>query len=68
MIIPPYLKPGDTIALTATARSITAEQIDQAVRELEQAGFRVLIDEADPFEAQRTSDALPELHQMKSDV
>ena len=46
MIIPPYLKPGDTIALTATARSITAEQIDQAVRELEQAGFRVLIDEA----------------------
>lgn len=45
MIIPPYLKSGDTIALTATARSITAEQIAAAVQELEQDGFKVLIDE-----------------------
>lgn len=45
MIIPPYLKPGDTIALTATARSITAEQIAPAVHELEAAGYKVLIDE-----------------------
>lgn len=46
MIIPPYLQPGDTIALTATARSITAEQIAPAVQELESAGYKVLIDEA----------------------
>jgi len=45
MIIPPYLKSGDTIALTATARSITAEQIAAAVHELEQDGFKVLIDD-----------------------
>lgn len=45
MIIPPYLNQGDTIALTATARSITAEQIAPAVHELESAGFEVLIDE-----------------------
>lgn len=45
MLIPPYLKPGDTIALTATARSITAEQVAAAVREIELEGFSVLIDE-----------------------
>ncbi len=45
MIIPPYLKSGDTIALTATARSITADQIAAAVHELELDGFKVLIDD-----------------------
>ena len=45
MIIPPYLQAGDTIALTASARSITREQIQQAVQLLEAAGFKVLIDE-----------------------
>jgi muramoyltetrapeptide carboxypeptidase len=45
MIIPPYLQAGDTIALTATARSITREQILPAVQLIEAAGFRVLIEE-----------------------
>jgi muramoyltetrapeptide carboxypeptidase len=44
VIIPPYLKPGDTIALTATARSITPQQIEPSVKFMESKGFKILID------------------------
>ncbi|MBL7837199.1 MAG: LD-carboxypeptidase [Bacteroidetes bacterium] len=44
MIIPPYLRSGDTIALTATARSIKPEQIEPSVKFMEDKGFKVLID------------------------
>ena len=43
MIIPPYLKPGDTIALAAPARKISAEEIAPAIAMLEAKGFRVLV-------------------------
>ncbi len=43
MIIPPYLKPGDTIALAAPARKISAEEIAPAIAILEDKGFRVLV-------------------------
>lgn len=44
VIIPAYLKPGDCIALTATARSITPEQIKDSIEFMESEGFRVLVD------------------------
>lgn len=44
VIIPPYLKSGDCIALTATARSITPEQIRDSVEFMESEGFKVLVD------------------------
>ncbi|HEY1046907.1 MAG TPA: LD-carboxypeptidase [Bacteroidia bacterium] len=45
MKIPPFLKEGDTIALTASARSITREQIAPAVEFMQSKGFKLLIDE-----------------------
>ncbi len=45
MICPSYLKPGDTIALAAPARKISAEEIAPAVALLEAKGFRVLVPE-----------------------
>ncbi len=45
MILPPYLKQGDCIALTATARSITREQIAPAVKFMENKGLKVLVDD-----------------------
>lgn len=45
MKIPPFLKEGDTIALTASARSITREQIAPAVEFMQAKGFKLLIDE-----------------------
>lgn len=45
MKIPPYLKEGDTIALTASARSITREQIAPAVEFMQSKGFKLLIDD-----------------------
>ena len=45
MICPLYLKPGDTIALAAPARKISAEEISPAVALLEAKGFRVLVPE-----------------------
>lgn len=45
MKIPPFLKEGDTIALTASARSITREQIASAVEFMQAKGFNLLIDE-----------------------
>jgi len=45
MICPSYLKPGDTIALAAPARKISAEEVAPAVALLEAKGFRVLVPE-----------------------
>lgn len=45
MILPPYLKQEDCIALTATARSITKEQVAPAVKFMENKGLKVLVDE-----------------------
>jgi muramoyltetrapeptide carboxypeptidase len=45
MICPSYLKPGDTIAIAAPARKISAEEIAPAVALLEAKGFRVLVPE-----------------------
>jgi muramoyltetrapeptide carboxypeptidase len=39
--IPPYLKPGDTIAVTSPAGFITAEEIKPAIRQIESWGYRV---------------------------
>jgi len=41
MQIPPYLQPGDTVAIVATARKITEAELLPAVALLENAGFRV---------------------------
>lgn len=45
MICPSYLKPGDTIAIAAPARKISAEEIAPSVALLEAKGFRVLVPE-----------------------
>lgn len=41
MVLPPYLQPGDTVAIVATARKISREELLQAISVLENAGFRV---------------------------
>jgi muramoyltetrapeptide carboxypeptidase len=41
IIVPPYLKPGDTIALTSSAGYITAEEVQPARQQMESWGFRV---------------------------
>src|SRR6516162_6542951 len=38
--IPPYLRPGDLIGICCPAGSITCDEIQPAVRELENWGFR----------------------------
>jgi muramoyltetrapeptide carboxypeptidase len=43
VIIPPYLEPGDTIAIVAPARSITPEQVLPAATYMESKGFKVLL-------------------------
>jgi muramoyltetrapeptide carboxypeptidase len=40
-IIPPYLKPGDTIAITSPAGYITEKDVLPAVQQMESWGFRV---------------------------
>jgi muramoyltetrapeptide carboxypeptidase len=40
-LIPPYLKPGDTIGITCPAGYITAEDIQPAVRTLQSWGFNI---------------------------
>lgn len=45
MIIPPYLKKGDTIAIAAPARKISREEIAHAVGLLQHAGFNVFYDD-----------------------
>lgn len=41
MIIPPYLRTGDTIGIVAPARKISMEELQFAVKWLEEKGFRV---------------------------
>ena len=41
MIIPPYLKKGDTVALVCTARKFTPEEAQPAVELLESWGLKV---------------------------
>lgn len=43
MIIPPYLKPGDTIAIAAPARSISFEQLQAAKNWVENKGYIIYI-------------------------
>ncbi|MDP2175235.1 MAG: LD-carboxypeptidase [Bacteroidota bacterium] len=43
--IPPFLEPGDTIAIAATARSISKEQLKNSVDYVESKGFKVFIHE-----------------------
>ena len=43
MKIPPYLKQGDTIGLTCTARSITLEELQLAIETIESWGFKIKI-------------------------
>ncbi len=43
MIIPPYLKQGDTIAIIATARKISKEEIEPAVEFLKSKGLKVIL-------------------------
>lgn len=44
-ILPPFLKPGDTIAIAAPARSTESEIILPAIVMLREKGFRVRVDE-----------------------
>lgn len=41
MIIPPYLKPGDTVGIVATARKISREEVEPAAKMLQHFGFKV---------------------------
>ncbi|MFM2000349.1 MAG: putative murein peptide carboxypeptidase, partial [Bacteroidota bacterium] len=41
ILIPPYLKPGDTVGIVATARWITKEQLEPGIRFFEEQGYRV---------------------------
>lgn len=43
MILPPYLKKGDTVAIIATARKISKEEIQPAVTFFESYGLSVLL-------------------------
>jgi muramoyltetrapeptide carboxypeptidase len=41
MLIPPFLKKGDTIGITATARKISKEELESAVNIIESNGYKV---------------------------
>ena len=43
MIIPPYLKPGDTIAITCPAGYMPAEKANACIIVLQQQGYKVII-------------------------
>jgi muramoyltetrapeptide carboxypeptidase len=43
MITPPYLKPGDKIAIVATARKITKEELQPALKKFMEWGFEVVL-------------------------
>ena len=45
MIIPPYLTPGDTVALAAPARKISKSEIQAAEKWLKSVGFNVFYDD-----------------------
>ena len=42
MISPPFLKPGDKIAIVAPARKITAAEVDLAIKTFQQWGLKVV--------------------------
>jgi muramoyltetrapeptide carboxypeptidase len=42
-IIPPYLKPGDTVGITCPAGYITAEEIAPSVQQMEGWGFKIKV-------------------------
>src|SRR5580698_6509569 len=42
LLIPPYLKPGDTIGITCPAGDITEKEIQPAIQLIESWGFRTL--------------------------
>ena len=41
ILIPSYLKPGDTVGIVATARWITEEQLEPGIRFFEEQGYRI---------------------------
>ena len=43
LIIPPYLRPGDTIGITCPAGDITAKEIEPAVQLIQSWGFRIKV-------------------------
>lgn len=43
LIVPPFLKPGDTIGITCPAGDITAKDIEPAVQLIESWGFRIKV-------------------------
>ncbi|HEY4786773.1 MAG TPA: LD-carboxypeptidase [Bacteroidales bacterium] len=43
MIIPPYLKPGDTIGITSPAGFITTDEVKPAIEQMQNWGFTVKI-------------------------
>ena len=45
MIVPEYLRPGDTVAIAAPARKISPEEVAPAVRLLEEAGLTAFYDD-----------------------
>lgn len=45
MIIPPYLKAGDTVAIAAPARKVSEQEVQPAVCFLREAGFKVHYDD-----------------------
>jgi muramoyltetrapeptide carboxypeptidase len=45
MLLPPFLKPHDTVAIAATARKVSPEEMQYAITLLEQWQLKVVIDE-----------------------
>jgi len=43
MITPPYLKPGDSISIVATARKISAEELRPAIKKFNEWGLHVVL-------------------------
>jgi len=43
LVTPPFLKKGDTIAIAATARKVSQEEIDFAIQEIQKRGYKVLL-------------------------
>lgn len=43
LVTPPFLKKGDTIAIAATARKVSPEEIHFAIQEIQKRGYKVLL-------------------------
>jgi muramoyltetrapeptide carboxypeptidase len=43
MITPPFLKPGDTIGIAASARKVDASEIEDALKAAKEAGFKTVL-------------------------